>query len=72
MTLRHGFAILIGLGLAGVAFLIMTLALSAARGPEFLTPTAMSVLGLGCILVVARPSWAIAKNIVPDGGTDED
>ena len=74
MNLRHGFAILIGLGLglAGVAFLIMTLALSAARGPEFLTPTAMSVLGLGCILVVARPSWAIAKRIAPDTSSGED
>ena len=71
MTLRHGFAILIGLGLAMVVFLVMTLALSAARGPDFLSPTAMSVLGLGCLLVVARPAWAIAKQIVPDPSDKE-
>lgn len=66
MTLRHGFAILIGLGLAMVVFLIMTLALSAARGADFLSPTAMSVLGLGCLLVVARPAWSIAGRLFPD------
>lgn len=66
MTLRHGFAILIGLGLAGVVFLVMVLALAAARGPDFLSPTAMSVLGLGCLLVVARPAWGIAGRLFPD------
>tara|TARA_B100000678_G_scaffold28426_2_gene21081 strand:- start:456 stop:674 length:219 start_codon:yes stop_codon:yes gene_type:complete len=72
MTWRHGFAILIGLGLAMVVFLVMTLALSAARGPEFLSPTAMSVLGLGCLLVVARPAWGIAGRIVPDRPSDRE
>ena len=66
MSARHGFAILIGLGLAMAVFLVMTLALAAARGPDFLSPTAMSVLGLGCLLVVARPAWGIAGRIFPD------
>ena len=61
MSIRTGFAILIGLGLAMVAFLVLTLALRAARGEE-----AMTLIGVGCLLVVARPSWAIAKRIVPD------
>ena len=58
MSIRTGFAILIGLGLAMVAFLVLTLALRAARGEEFLTPQAMTLIGVGCLLVVARPSWA--------------
>jgi hypothetical protein len=37
------------------------------RGPEFLSPTVMSVLGLGCLLVVARPAWAISGRIVSPG-----
>lgn len=72
MTLRHGFAILIGLGLAMVVFLVMTLALSAARGSDFLSPTAMSVLGLGCLLVVARPAWAIAGQLFPEKPSDKE
>ena len=72
MTLRHGFAILIGLGLAMGVFMVLSLSLVAARGADFLSPTAMGVLGLGCLLVVARPSWAIAKRIVPDTPADRD
>ena len=66
MRLRHGFAILIGLGLAMAAFLVMTLALSAVRGASFLSPTVLSVIALGCLLVVARPAWAIAGRFFPD------
>lgn len=72
VTTRHGIAILIGLGLAMAVFLIMTLALSAARGPDFLSPTAMSILGLACLLVVARPAWGIAKRLLPDSPSDEE
>ena len=70
MTIRHAFAAMIGLGLAMVVFLLMTLALTAVRGAEFLTPTALSVLGLGCLLVVARPAWAIAKRLAPSSPSD--
>ena len=66
MSIRTGFAIMNGLGLAMVAFLVLALALRAARGEELLTPQAMTLIGVGCLLVVARPSWAIAKRIVPD------
>ncbi|GAB5347420.1 hypothetical protein [Alteriqipengyuania sp. 357] len=67
MTLRHGFAIMIGIGLAMAVFLIMTLALTAVRGSDFLSPTVMSIVGLGCLLMVARPAWAIAGRFFPDG-----
>ena len=64
MSIRTGFAIMIGLGLAMVAFLVLALALRAARGEEFLTPQAMTLIGVGCLLVVARPAWAIAGRIL--------
>ena len=70
MNLRLAFAIMVGLGLAMVVFLLVTLALMAVRGAEFLTPTALSVLGLGCVLVVARPAWAIAKRLAPATPSD--
>ncbi|MBB3032733.1 hypothetical protein [Alteriqipengyuania lutimaris] len=72
MNLRLAFALMIGLGLAMVVFLLMTLALSAVRGAEFLTPTALSVLGLGCMLVAARPAWAIAKRLAPASPSDRE
>ena len=64
MTPRAVLAILIGLGLAMIAFLVLTMALLAARGPDFLTPQAMALVGVGCVLVVARPSWGIAGRVV--------
>ena len=64
MTPRAILAILIGLGLAMIAFLVMTMALLAARGPDFLSPQAMTLIGVGCVLVVARPSWSIAGRVV--------
>ncbi len=67
MKLRYAFACLIALGLAVAVFLIMTLALSAARGADFLTPTVLTILGVGCLLVVARPAWAISGQIMSLG-----
>ena len=58
MTPRAILAILIGLGL------VMTMALLAARGPDFLSPQAMTLIGVGCVLVVARPAWGIAGRVV--------
>ncbi|WP_370176951.1 hypothetical protein [Alteriqipengyuania sp.] len=67
MSLRYAFAIFIGLGLAVAVFLIMTLVLSAVRGADFLSPTVLSILGVGCLLVVARPAWAISGQIMNPG-----
>ena len=67
MKLRYAFACLIALGLAVGVFMIMTLALSAARGADFLTPTVLTILGVGCLLVVARPAWAISGQIMSLG-----
>ena len=47
-----------------IAFLVMTMALLAARGPDFLSPQAMTLIGVGCVLVVARPAWGIAGRVV--------
>ena len=67
MKLRYAFACLIALGLAVAVFMTMTLALSAARGSDFLTPTVLTILGVGCLLVVARPAWAISGQIMSLG-----
>ena len=64
MTPRAILSILIGLGLAMIAFLVMTMALLAARGPDFLSPQAMTLIGVGCVLVVARPAWGLAGRVV--------
>ena len=64
--MRLLFAVMIGIGLAMVVFLIMIVALTAIRDAEFMTPSIYGIVGLGCALIVARPSWAIAKRLVPD------
>ncbi|MBD60094.1 MAG: hypothetical protein CL808_08250 [Citromicrobium sp.] len=64
MNPRAILAVMIGLGLAMGLFLVMTLLLSTLRGADFLSPTVLSILGLGCLLVVARPAWAIAGRIL--------
>ena len=67
MNLRAAFAVMTGLGLAAVIFMVMTFVLSAVRGADFLTPTVLTILGLDCLLVVARPAWAISGQIMSPG-----
>ena len=64
MTPRAVLALLIGLGLAMIVFLIMALVLFAARGEDFLSGQAMALVAIGSVLVVARPAWGIAGRVV--------
>ena len=67
MSPRAILAIMVGLGLAMGLFLVMTLLLTTLRGEDFLSSTVLAVLGLGCMLVVARPAWAISGRILSPG-----
>ncbi len=64
MTPRAILAVMIGLGLAMIVFMVLSLALVAARGADFLSPQAITLIGIGCVLVVARPAWGIAGRVL--------
>ena len=52
MTPRAILAVMIGLGLAMIVFMVLSLALVAARGADFLSPQAITLIGMVVLGVV--------------------